>query len=143
MPSLSKPQPDPRSRPSLWAQVIPLMGSTIIEAISCIRHAMGMDLPHELESGLAAASGLLALVSLYILLRGFREASLDRSVVPPQPQSSIPLEGEVAQASPLMEEQGQSRMVDAWTAWRRGISIQSVDSAGPDSLAICMENMTI
>ena len=143
MPSLSKPQPDPRSRPSLWAQVIPLMGSTIIEAISCIRHAMGMDLPHELESGLAAASGLPALVSLYILLRGFREASLDRSVVPPQPQSAIPLEEEVAQASPLMEDQSQDKDMNAWTAWRRALSIQSGDSIGSDSLAVCMEDMTI
>ena len=81
-------------------------------------HAQGLDLPHELESGLAAASGLLALVSLYIFLRGFREASLDRSVVPPQPQSPTPLEGEVAQASPLMEDQSQDKDMDAWTAWR-------------------------
>ena len=103
---------------------------------------MGMDLPHELESGLAAASALLALVSLHILLPGFREASLDRSVVPPQLQSLIPLEGEVAQASPLMKDQSKDNEVDAWTTWRRGLSIQSDDSTGSDSLA-SMEGMTI
>ena len=94
------------------------MGSAIIETISCVLHTQGLDLPDELESGLAAASALLALLSLYILLRGFREASLDRSVVPPQPQSAIPLEEEVAQASPLMEDQSQDKDMDAWTAWR-------------------------
>ena len=137
------PKPDDRSRPSLWAQVIPLMGTSVIEVVSCITHAQGLELPHELESGLAAASALLAMVSLYILIRGFKEASVDKARAPPQPLLSMPPEEEVDQASLPMESQGQEVGFDAWTDWRRGLSIQSSDSVDPDSLAIHMEDMTI
>ena len=137
------PGPDPRSRPSLWAQVIPLIGTSVIEIISCITHARELELPHALESGLAAASALLALVSLYILLRGFREASVDKARAPPQSLLSLSAEEEVDQATFPMESKSPTVGLDAWTAWRRGFSIQSTDSVDPDSLAICMEDMII
>lgn len=137
------PGPDPRSRPSLWAQVIPLIGTSVIEIISCITHARELELPHALESGLAAASALLALVSLYILLRGFREASVDKARAPPQSLLSLSAEEEVDQATFPMESKSPAVGLDAWTAWRRGFSIQSTDSVDPDSLAICMEDMII
>ena len=134
------PEPDPRSRPSLWAQVIPLMGTSVIEVMSCITHAQGLELSHELESGLAAASALLALVSLYILLRGFREASIDKV----RAQSLLSLSPEEAdQATLPMESEAPVAGLDTWTAWRRGHSIRSADSVDSDSLAICMEDMII
>ena len=134
------PGPDPRSRPSLWAQVIPLIGTSVIEIISCITHARELELPHALESGLAAASALLALVSLYILLRGFREASVDKARAPPQ---SLSAEEEVDKDTFPMESTSPAVGLNTWTAWRRGFSIQSTDSVDPDSLAICMEDMII
>ena len=67
----------------------------------------------------------------------------DQARAPPQSLLSVSPEEEADPATTPMESQSQVVGLDAWTAWRRGISIQSTDSVDPDSLAICMEDIVI
>ena len=111
----------------LAAQVLPLVGQMVTEAIASVLHAQGADVPSALEAIISAISSLLAAMSVAIIL-GDRAMSRPRSLAP-----AIILEV----ASPTQEMDSDP---DTWNQWRQVQTYQSVSSVSSNTETVGSED---